>query len=216
MTRAPSPPARLVLAPGVELVRARAHEATGPSRTVFALVVAGQLAGPVLWLQPDWTSERPMADGLRTFLTPGRVIFGRGRAATDILWAAEEALRTGLVPLVVAELPEAPGMTAVRRLHLAAETGAGRGEAPLALLLTPAPGGAPGIETRWHLAPAPGWARDGAPRWRLTRARARMAPEQSWEMRLDRGLPRLAALPGAAAPPAASGALAQYAIQRPG
>jgi hypothetical protein len=26
---------------------------------------------------------------------------------------------------------------------------------------------------------------DDTPRWRLTRARARMAPEQSWEMRLD-------------------------------
>ena len=130
----------LDLAPGAGLARARAHEVTGPARTVFALVVAGQLAGPVLWLQPHWVPERPMGDGVRGFLDPGRLVFGRARTAAEILWAAEEALRTGLVPLVVAELPAVPGLTAVRRLHLAAETGAVRGAAPLALLLTPGAG----------------------------------------------------------------------------
>jgi hypothetical protein len=55
------------------------------------------------------------------------------------------------------------------------------------ILLTPGDGGAPGVETRWHLAPAPGWAAGGAPRWRLTRARARMAPPMTWEMILERG-----------------------------
>lgn len=183
----------LVLAPGVTLARARTHEAAGPGRTVFALVAAGGAAGPVLWLQPTWMAERLMGDGVRSFLDPGRLVFGRARTAPEILWAAEEALRTGLVPLVVAELPGPPGLTAVRRLHLAAEAGAGRGAAPIALLLTPGQGGAPGIETRWHIAPAPGWARDGIPRWRLTRARARMAPEQTWEIRLEAGRMRLVA-----------------------
>ncbi len=182
----------LALAPGVGLARARAHEAAGPARVVFALCAAARLTGPVLWLQPGWMAERLMGDGVRGFLDPGRLVFGRARTAPEILWAAEEALRTGLVPLVAAELPALPGLTAVRRLHLAAEAGAARGSAPLALLLTPGTGGAPGIETRWHLAPAPGWARDGRPRWRLTRARARMAPERSWEMTLEAGRMRLA------------------------
>lgn len=186
----------LVLAPGVELARARAHEATGPARVTFALVAAGRLAGPVLWLQPSWACERLMGDGIRGFLDPGRLVFGTARTAAEILWAAEEALRSGLVPLVVAELPEPPALTPVRRLHLAAEAGAERGAAPLALLLTPGPGGAPGVETRWHLAPAPGWARDGTPRWRLTRARARMAPEAAWEMRREAGRIALAPVPG--------------------
>jgi protein ImuA len=179
----------LVLAPGVGLVRGRAHEATGPTRVAFALMAAARLEGPVLWLQPGWVVERPMGDGMRAFVDPGRLVFGRARAAADILWAAEEALRTGLVPLVVAELPEPPGLTPVRRLHLAAEAGAAHGPAPLALLLTQG-AGAPGVESRWHLAPAPGWV-SGAPRWQLTRARARMAPERSWEMRLEAGRVRL-------------------------
>ena len=190
----PAPAAdALVLAPGLALARARAHEAAGPARVVFALIAAGRLAGPVLWLQPSWAGERLMGDGVRAFLDPGRLVFGQARTAPEILWAAEEALRGGLVALVVAELPEPPGLTPVRRLHLAAEAGAARGTAPLALLLTPDRGGAPGVETRWHLAPAPGWALDGAPRWRLTRARARMAPEAAWEMQLDGSRVRLAA-----------------------
>ncbi len=185
----------LVLAPGVTLARARAHEATGPGRSVLALAAAGCATGPVLWLQPGWTAERLMGDGIRSFLDPGRLVIGRARTAPELLWAAEEALRTGLVPLVVVDLPGPPGLTAVRRLHLAAEAGAEQAAAPIALLLTPGSGGAPGIETRWHMAPAPGWARDGIPRWRLTRARARMAPEETWEVRLERGRMRLALPP---------------------
>ncbi|MFO1208612.1 MAG: hypothetical protein U1E40_05230 [Amaricoccus sp.] len=182
----------LALAPGAGIARARAHEVTGPARAAFALAAAARLAGPVLWLQPVWETERPTGDGLRAFLDPGRVIFGRPDTVADLFWAAEEALRTGLVPLVVAATPEVPGLTAVRRLHLAAETGAACGAAPLLLLLTPDPGGAPGVETRWHMAPAPGWARGGGPRWRLARPRARMAPEARWEATLQGGRLRLA------------------------
>ena len=192
-TRHAPVPDALRLAPEVALPRARAHEAAGPARAVFALLAAARTTGPVLWLRPAWSAERLAGDGLRGFLDPGRLIFGGARSATDILWAAEQALLSGQVPLVVAELPEPPELTPVRRLHLAAETGAAFGPAPLALLLTPGDGGAPGVETRWHLAPAPGWAEDGAPRWRLTRARARMAPPASWEMRLERGELRLEA-----------------------
>jgi protein ImuA len=174
-------------APGVDLARARAHEATGPARQVFALFVAGAMTGPVLWLQSRWAAERLMGDGIRGFLDPGQLVFGEARTPQELLWAAEEALRTGLMPLVVVDLPEPPGLTPVRRLHLAAEAGAERGTAPLALLLTPDRGGAPGTETRWRMAARPGWAGDGKPRWELTRARSRMVPEETREMRLESG-----------------------------
>ena len=182
----------LSLAPDVDLVRARAHEASGPSRHLFALLVGGMTEGPVLWLRPTWSRDVIFGDGARAFLDPGRIVFGAARTANEILWAAEEALRTGLMPLVVIELAEPPGLTPVRRLHLAAEEGAGRGAAPLPLILTPGRGGAAGVETRWHLEAAPGLARDGVARWRLSRLRARSAPEASWEMIVRKGRIRLA------------------------
>ena len=182
---------RLQLAPEIGLARARAHEVTGPARAVFAALVAARTTGPVLWLRPAWAGERLTGSGLAGFLDPGRVVFAAAGQPREILWAARQALQGGEVPLVVAELPEPPGLTPVRRLHLAAERGAAAGAVPLALLLTPDPGGAAGVESRWRLAPAPGWARDGAARWQLTRARARMAGAKTWEMRLDDGVPHL-------------------------
>lgn len=162
---------------GPGLAPGRVHEICGPARRTLAAMVAGRTAGPVLWVLPGWAAERPMPAGLAAWLDPGRLILAGGRRAEDLLWAAEEALRSGAVPLVVAELAAPPGLTAVRRLHLAAEAGGGAGTG---LLLTPEDGGAAGVESRWHMAPAP----DGG--WRLARLRARTAPRAAWGL-LPRG-----------------------------
>lgn len=195
-TRVSPVAAELVLAPGVTLARARAHEVTGPARAAFALLAAGLTEGPVLWIRPDWTAARLLGDGLARLVQPGRLIFAHARRPADALWAAEEALRSGAAPLVVADLTAPPALLAVRRLHLAAEAGSlATGLPPLALLLTPGFGGAPGVETRWRLDPAPGWAEggveEGCPRWHLSRLRARMAPEARWPAILDQGRLRL-------------------------
>ena len=125
-----------------------------------------------------WVPERLYMPGVRQFMQPGRLIFVTVKRAEDLLWSMEEALRSGAVPLVVADLPDTPGLTPVRRLHLAAETGAQEGHcAPVGLLLTPGDGGAQGVESRWHMTPhhAP-----GLERWQLERRRARMLPPKGW------------------------------------
>lgn len=168
------------------LMGGRIHEICGPSRVALALMILALTEGPVIWVAPAWLPERLYACGIRDHLHPGRLIFVQCRRVEDIQWAAEEALRSGTVPAVVAEYPSPPALTPVRRLHLAAETPAQSGHAvPLGLLLTGGDGGAQGVESRWQASPLPapsGLLDDPGIALRVDRLRARQALPQSWRL----------------------------------
>jgi protein ImuA len=168
----------LQLHPEISLPLARVHEACGPARRSFAMWLVRRTQGPVIWIAPSWHPDQLNPDGVRDFVDPGRFLFVHPTRAEDLLWCMEEVLRAGAVALAVADLPGAPGLTPVRRMHLAAETGVGVGlHRPLGLLLTPGDGGAQGIETRWHMAPC----HSGKLRqWHLARRRARTQPPKTW------------------------------------
>jgi len=177
LNRKPRAGPALSLHADIALPLARVHEVCGPARRTFAMWLAGQTRGPVLWISPLWGADQPNPDGICAFSDPARFIFVTPRRAEDLLWCTEEALRAGAVPLVVADLPGAPTLTPVRRMHLAAETGATLGPPPIGLLLTPGDGGAQGAETRWHMAPKHAGEKR---QWRLERRRARALPPQAW------------------------------------
>lgn len=180
----------LDLGAGARLPLARLHEGCGAARRTFALLVAARLAaggdqGPVWWISPAWEADQLHAEGVARFFAPERLLFVRPKRAEDVLWTLEEVLRSGTAALAVADIPGLPGLTAVRRLHLAAETGAETGgTAPLGLILTPGPGGAQGVESRWRMDPAHSPEDDG---WRLERLRARMDPPRSWRVGWGKG-----------------------------
>lgn len=177
------------LAGDLALQRGRVHELCGPSRLILAARIMGKSQGPVVWIRPGWTAERLNAAGLQPLADPSRLILIHAPRDDSLLWAAEESLRSGASPLVIAELLAPPALTPTRRLHLAAETGAEAARrdgatAPLGLILLPGTGGAQGVESRWHLAPAPSrtllWAEEES--FTLTRLRARLLPPATWSL----------------------------------
>lgn len=171
---------------GLSLALGRVHELAGPARRTLAALVAARMTGPVFWLAPAWQAERLNPEGACRLFAPGRITLIEPQRAEDLLWSMEEVLRSGAVPLVVADLAGPPALTPVRRLHLAAEAGQQQtGHWPLGLLLTPGQGGAPGVETRWHMAPHHGPQSRRA--WRLARTRARTAPRQDWLVTVSGG-----------------------------
>ncbi|MBT9383440.1 hypothetical protein KM176_06180 [Pseudooceanicola sp. CBS1P-1] len=177
---------------------ARLHEACGAGRHAFAHFIGARALAeararddaeaPIYWISPAWNRAPLHAPGMAAFLDPGRVIFASPRRGEDLLWVLEEVLRSGLVPLAVAELDRLPTLTQVRRLHLAAEQGRDNGIcAPLGLILTPGDGGAQGVESRWHVTPDHLRAERRLMAlehrlWRLERRRARMAPPRAWAL----------------------------------
>jgi len=180
LTRTPHRSApSLTFLPGLTLTLGRVHEVCGNARWRMALWAAAASPGPIFWIRPGWSGARLHMDAVAEVMNPGNLIFISARRPEDILWSMEEILRSGTVALCVAELPEAPALTPIRRLHLAAETGgATAARSPLGVILTPGGGGAPGVESRWKL------MSDGSS-WHLARTRARMAPEAHWTVGPD-------------------------------
>ena len=193
---APRPRDLQPLAGDLTLQRGRLHEFCGPSRLMLAAGVMARSEGPVVWIRPGWGPERLNAAGLQPLANPARLLLVRADRDEAALWAAEEALRSGVVPLVVIETAALPGLTPVRRLHLAAGAGAEGAHregtpAPLGLLLTRGQGGAAGVESRWHLAPRPSRSllMSDEAAWTLTRLRARLAPPARWRLSRKGGMP---------------------------
>jgi len=172
------------------LKRGRLHECCGTARQLFALLLAAQTDGPIFWIAPSWGVDHLNPDGFVDMVDPGRLIFVSPQRPEDLLWTLEEVLRSGTTALAVADIPGLPGLTPVRRLHLAAETGGEEGEfLPTGLILTPGHGGAQGVESRWRLDQSHQPGVDG---WTLKRLRARTDPVADWQMQRDQGHFRLA------------------------
>lgn len=174
------PPPALTLWGDVTLPLTRVHELCGRARRSLALRIAAKAGAPALWIAPAWGADPLNPSAVAEILPPRDLVFITPRRPEDLLWSMEEALRAGVAPVVICDLPGPPPLTPVRRLHLAAQSGAELGHCrPLGLLLTPGDGGAPGVETRYRMEPAHSINRR---RWHLERLRARMAPPKSWEL----------------------------------
>jgi len=126
----------------------RAHEICGAGAPVFASIVCGISNGPALWIRPAHQQEHLNPEGVTQFCKPDQIVYASGKTQTDVLWMAEEALRSGAVKVVVAQFVKPVDLTAGRRLQLAAEAGKSLG-----VFLISEGMGSNAAETRWRCSP---------------------------------------------------------------
>lgn len=162
--------------PNAGLTAEGLHEITGAASVGFLIRLLARLSGPVLWCVPCAEGRRLYGPGLvRAGLDPARLTIAAGRTPKDILWAAEEGLKSRALAAVVLEPGAGLSLTASRRLHLAAETGGGFG-----FVLSPAGGKGAAVppsaaQTRWSVDPQPGSPGQKEAIWALRLLRCRGA-----------------------------------------
>jgi len=140
----------------------RVHEACGPSAFSFAFALAGQQQTSVLWVREAWLSDQINPAGFSRYFDPHRLLLAKGKDQTEVLATAEESLRSGAVGLTVIELTKPIGLTAGRRLQLAAETGKSTG-----LCILPDGMGSNAAQTRWRCEPVFDAADSTLQRWEI-------------------------------------------------
>lgn len=157
------------------------HAAT----TGFALAAAedAQAAG-ILWITGYRQAQehgRLLERWAKASLAPSleAVLHVEARKTEHLLWAAEEAIKSRAVSLVIVET-EPPDFTASRRLSLASAISG----VPAILLLPARTEGSTAAQARWRVASGPSLPNPfdpeapGMPVWNVTLERCRTAPSQ--------------------------------------
>lgn len=152
--------------------------------TGFALAAARPPAGAVFWVRQFGLSREHgqlLHAGLETVAhRPAGLLSVETRKTSDALWASEEAICSGAVGLVIAEI-EGLDFTASRRLALAAS----RHGVPLILLLPWRRDGSSAATARWRITSRPSAPNafdaraPGASRWQAVLEKSRQAPQMA-------------------------------------
>lgn len=160
-----------------------------PPATVFTASLAARLKdkgapeGTIVWCVPRYqAADMVYGPALAMLgLDERALILVRAKTETETLWVMEEALGCADVAAVTGTLTAPIGLTAERRLQLAAERGGTTG-----FLLQPGTGvaAATAAVTRWRVgalpSAAPAWPGLGRPRWSLALDRCRQGNTRSW------------------------------------
>ncbi|MCX7560294.1 hypothetical protein OS190_12010 [Sulfitobacter sp. F26204] len=130
------------------------------------------------WFVESWVTEVVNPLGLQMYCDPHQVLIGKCNSSTDVLAATEEALRSGVISLVIAELTKPLTLTAGRRLQLAAEVGGSTG-----LMIVSDGMGSNATQTRWHVSPV--FSSDDSTQMRWSLIKNKSGTNGYWDIRWD-------------------------------
>lgn len=148
-------------------MRARVHEVEGMSADGFAASLIAGTQSDAMWIgrHNDIFSLSPLA--FSRYFHPTRLVLTQCLSRKEILWAADQALRSKAFDVVIIQLQSGPNFNESRRLQIAAEVGQATG-----LVMIGSHAQSSAAQTRWHcttLAHQGAAANDHIWRWECTK-----------------------------------------------
>ena len=147
-------------------------------------IMAGLMrnSGTSLWIS---TNRNLFPPALKRFgIAPEKIVFIDLKKEKEVLWAAEEALKTEGLAAVIAETQEL-SFTSSRRLQLAVENS---GVTGFIIRNNPRNNNITACLTRWQIKPMPGEVVErlpgvGYPKWKVELIKVRNGKPGSWEVK---------------------------------
>ena len=141
--------------PGLFLKRGSVHQIAGPSRFIFALIIARNIKSYITWIRGKDRTVSLYPDGITSWVDINKFILVDSITSQDSTWIMEEFLKSGVSELLVCELHKPIQYSSLRRIilsfkNVAEEKGS---TLPIILLVSSFQNKITGVESRWYMKP---------------------------------------------------------------
>ncbi len=142
--------------PGLLLKRGSVHQIAGPSRFIFALIIARNIKNYITWIREKERDVSLYPDGLTSWVDINRFILVDTMTNQESTWVMEEFLKSGVSELLVCELHKPIQYSSLRRIILSFKNlGEERDSTlPTILLVSSFQNKIIGVESRWYMKPS--------------------------------------------------------------
>ena len=141
--------------PGLFLKRGSIHQVAGPSRFIFALIIARNIKSYVTWIRRKECAVSLYPDGVTSWVDTNKFILVDTVTSKESTWVIEEFLKSGVSELLVCELHKPIQYSSLRRIilsfkNVSEEKGS---TLPIILLISSFQNKIIGVESRWYMKP---------------------------------------------------------------
>ena len=141
--------------PGLFLKRGSVHQIAGPSRFIFALMIARNIKSYITWIRGKEGVVSLYPDGIISWVDINKFILVDSVKSQESMWIIEEFLKSGVSELLVCELHKPIQYSSIRRIILAFKNVAEKKDStlPIILLVSSFQNKITGVESRWYMKP---------------------------------------------------------------
>ena len=142
--------------PGLFLKRGSVHQIAGPSRFIFALIIARNTKNYLTWIRRKECAVSLYPDGLTSWIDINKFILVDTMTDQESIWVMEEFLKSDVSEIVVCELHKPIQYSNLRRIILSLKSvGEEKNKTlPTVLLVSSFQSKITGVESRWYMKPS--------------------------------------------------------------